>query len=300
MNAEWMLAELEAQLLERCESGSDLVTISGSEAVAASPEGQKASMPLEALLTKVAARRMDTGGVVLPDGVKAALTEGGVTIWVYERPPGVHRFLWIAPDSPAPFGEGTRYRTVRIALPYLIVLVVFVAHSSGRLFLSGANECFFRVQPLKSLDEPLFYPALLNCSRFEPPDGRPLSWICTQHLKPTPAMSDPDLNKSLTAGFNVLRRCLLESGFNLSSEHHEFSSWFTASREVDPRIRTVEAWEQATAQDPLFVLEVPWINTQHTVRQVAARTFTRLNARARTPRNASSLARIIFNNQFSP
>lgn len=257
-------------------------------------------MPLEALLAKVAARRMDTGGVVLPDGIKAVLTEGPVTVWIYESPPTVHRFLWIAPDSPAPFGQGAKYRTVRIALPYLIVFAVFAAQANGHLQLTSANECFFRVEPLKSLDDMLHYPALLNCSRFEPSEGRPLSWICTQYLKPTLAMRDPNLNKGMAVSFNALRRCLLEAGFNLSSEHHEFSSWFTASREVDSRIQTVEAWENATALDPLFVLEVPWIPTRHTVRQVVERTFKNLQAHTRVVNTASALARIIFNHKQAP
>lgn len=273
------------------------ITIRGAEVVAKSPEGQTASMPLDAFLAKLAGHRIDTGGVVLPDGIKASITEGAVTIWVYECPPRVQRFLWIAPDSPVPFGPGTKYRPVRLALPYLIMLVVFAADSGGQLQLTNVNECFFRVEPLKSLEDPLFYPALLNCSRFEPQEGRPLSWICTQHLKPAPAMRVPDLNQRLTASFEALRRCLLETGFNLSSEHHENSSWFTASSKVDPRIHTVEAWEAASAQDSLFVLEVPWLPTHHSVRQVAARIFRQQQIRTRAPRSPAALARIVFNHK---
>ena len=271
------------------------LTIQGSEVTAISPEGQSASMPLEAFLGRVAARRMDTGGVVLPDGVKVAMTEGPVTIWVHERPPCVHRFLWIAPDSPVPFGRGTQYRTVRLALPYVIVLAVFAADASGQLQLTQFNECFFRVEPLKTLDDPLLFPGLLNCSRFEPPAGRPLSWICTQHLKPTLGMRDADPSRRLTASFEALRHCLLETGFNLSSEHHEHSSWFSESKSVDPRVSTVEAWEIASTQNPLFVLEVPWLPTQHTLRQVAARIFQNQQALTKAPRTAAALARHVFN-----
>lgn len=297
VNLELMLGEAQDRLREQRMHAADTITIANGVATAISPEGKRASLPLETLLTKVAARRMDTGGVVLPDGVKSVLTEGAITIWVHEIPPRVYRFLWIASDSPAPFGKHTKYRPVRIALPYLIVFAVFAAQSNGQMLLTGANECFFRVEPFKSLDDSLFFPALLNCSRFEPQDGRPLAWICTQHLKPTPAMHDPDPNKSMGAGFEALRRHLLESSFNLSSEHHEFSSWFTASRHADPRIRTVEAWETATAQDPLFVLEVPWLRTDHTVRQVAGRIFTQQQVHARAARTTGALARIIFNHQ---
>ena len=296
-----LLARLEVELSEKRRAAEkSTLAIRGTEVTATSPEGKTASMPIESFLARVAARRMDTGGVVLPDSIKAVITEGAVTIWVYERSPCVQRFLWISPDSPAPFGAGAKYRSVRLALPYLIMLVVFAAAPGGGLQLSDANECFFRVEPLKTLDDPLQYPALLNCSRFEPQDGRPLSWICTQHLKPTPAMSDSDLSKRLTASFEALRHCLLETGFNLSSEHHEGSSWFTESqsRKVDPRIRTVEAWEAASAQNPLFVLEVPWLPTQHTVLQAAERVFKQQQqAHAKAPWTAAALARIVFNHK---
>ena len=297
VNLELLLGAAQDRLRDQKAHAADTITIANGVATATSPEGKQASMPLEALLAKVAARRMDTANVVLPDGVKTVLTEGGITIWIYESPPRVYRFLWIAPDSPSPFGNGTKYRTVRIALPYLIVFAVFAVQANGRMQLTGANECFFRVEPFKHLDDPLHYPALLNCSRFKPQDGRPLSWICTQHLKHTPAMRDPDSHKAMVASFDALRHCLLESGFNLSSEHHEFSSWFTSSRDVDPRINTVEAWEEATAQDQLFVLDVPWLQTNHTVRQVAERIFTQQQANARHVRTAGGLARIIFNHK---
>lgn len=298
MSADALIAQVQAALAERQRAGDKTaLAIQGTEVIATSPEGQTASMPLDAFLGKVAARRMDTGGAVLPDGVKAVITEGAITIWVYECPPCLQRFQWIAPDSPAPYGPGTKYRPVRLALPYLIMLVVFSADASGNLQLTGANECFFRVEPLKTLEDPLLYPALLNCSRFEPQDGRPLSWICTQHLRPTTAMRDADLSKRLTASFEALRHCLLETGFNLSSEHHEFSSWFTESRKVDPRIDTVEAWEAASAANPLFVLELPWLPTGHTVRQVAERICKQQQAKARAPRTAAALARLVFNHK---
>jgi hypothetical protein len=293
-----LFAQLQAELWDRQRPGDNTtLAVQGTQVTATSPEGKTASMPLEILLAQVAGRRMDTGGVVLPDGIKAVITEGAITLWVWECPPCLHRFLWIAPDSPAPFGPGTKYRPVRLALPYLIMVVVFATDANGSLQLTGANECFFRVEPLKTLDDPLLYPPLLNCSRFEPPAGRPLSWICTQYLKPTPAMQDPNLSKRLTASFEALRHSLLETGFNLSSEHHEYASWFAESCKVDPRIHTVEAWEAASAKNPLFVLEVPWLSTKHTVRQVAERIFKQQNVRAKAPRTAAALARIVFNHK---
>jgi hypothetical protein len=110
-------------------------------------------------------------------------------------------------------------------------------------------------------------------------------------------MRHPDTGKRMTASFEALRHCLLETGFNLSSEHHEASSWYTMSREVDSRIATVEAWEAASAENALFVLEVPWLPANHTVRQVAERIFRHNDARARVPRTAAALARVVFNHK---
>jgi len=274
---------------------SEFIRIEGAEAMATSPEGQLAKMSLADLLAKVAPQRMDTCGVWLPDGVKAVISEGPFTIWVYESPPRVHNFHWIAGDSPSPFGRGTKYRAVRIALPYLIVLAVFGPKPGGQLQLTGVNECFFRTAPLQTLDDELMFPALLNCSKFASEHGRPLSWICTQHLKLDAIAREPDTPRRLCASFNALRHCLLETGFNYSSEGHEGASWFTASRGVDPRVSTVEAWQEATAKDPLFVLDVPWLKTGRTVKQVAARTFKNLGSRRTACATAADLARVIFN-----
>ena len=128
--------------------------------------------------------------------------------------------------------------------------------------IAQENECFFRTEPLRSLNDPVFYPALLNCSKFDPPDGRPLSWICTQFMQDRAnqiARKSTDPNVTMRKGMEALLHCLLETGFNYSSEHHELTSWFTVSKEQDPRIATVERWEAETKKDPNFVLDVPWL-----------------------------------------
>lgn len=271
------------------------ISITDSTVTATSPEGKTAQMPLGDLLAKVGGHSMHLNGLILPDGVKTVFHEPPVLLWVWESPPRLYNFNWIANDSPVPFGSGARYRPVRLGLPYLVMLAVFVIGPDGQWHLSGVNECFFRTAPLKNLNDELFYPALLNCSKFVPAERRPLSWICTQHLKATPAMSSPDLNTRLRAGFDALRHCLLDTAFNWSSDHHEAASWFSESRGVDPRVNTVEAWEQASQADPLFGLEVAWLKTGHTLAQVALRIFQNHQAPVPQSMTAATLARIIFN-----
>lgn len=274
------------------------ITIQGKVVSTETPEGQPVSMELEKLvgLVKSYGGRALHTGCVLPDGVKFVRSQGPVTVWVYERTPQVYNLRWIAGDSPSPFGKDTTYRSVRIALPYLVVLAVFITGRNGRLQLSPYNECFFRNDPLKSADDELLYPALLNCSKFKPPEGHPLSWICTANMDLRLQGRHPDENRRLRDSLRALLHCLLETGYNRSSEHHEESSWFTESAGVDPRIATIEAWEKATTSDSIFVLDVPWLKTGKSLGQVIDRIFG--NAQASRPplASATDIARLMINN----
>jgi hypothetical protein len=255
------------------------------------------SMPLDDLLQRVGPG-LSTGDIVLPSGVKSVLSQGPLTIWFWEQPPRVHQLSWICADSPRPYGSGTTYRKVRIALPYLVIAAVFGREESGMPNILCKDECFFRNAPLKSLDDELCYPGLLNCSKFTPSqvqNGRPLSWICTQHLKRTKLMSSNRIGDRFVGGFEAVRYCLLETSFNLSSEHHEANSWYGESKKLDPRIATIERWEKETAKDPLFVLDVPWKPTGHTLRQLANRIFTANGGGNGTIKTADDIARLILN-----
>lgn len=269
------------------------VKIEGTKMTAVLPEGQAASMSVEEVLAVACPPRMNTCGTVVPDGFRLAYPRGQFTIWVHEIPPRVYQFKWIANDSPAKFGEGTTYRPVRIALPYVIVLAVFEGD-----MLSDSNECFFRTKPLVDAErDELLYPGLLNCSKFSPPDGKPLSWICTQNLDRRKLTTAPDAATRMRAGLEVLIHCLFESGFNYSSDLHEASSWFTESNRVDRRIATVEKWEEATKQDPLFAVDVPWLKTGLSVKQVVERIFKNRGACEQRVASADDFARVIFNHQ---
>ena len=261
---------------------------------AVSPEGKSGSMRLEEFVEKVRGPAADLNSVIRPKGVIYERVEGNAVIWIYECGPKVYNLKWIAADSAKPFGQGTKYRQVRIALPYLIIFAAFAVMPPGRLTLTPSNEAFFSNDRIRSVDAELLFPALLNCSVFNPPDGRPLSWICTQHLDRS-FDSESDLNRRMNGGFKALHHCLLEAGFNYSSEHHEGMSGFTASQKVDERISTVEKWEAASAEDSEFVLKVPWVKTGHTVAGVTERIFKRLNATRPPIKTASDVARIVFN-----
>ena len=280
------------------EKPGETVLFEGNEAHATTPEGARKTVKVSDLLNRLAPRVPDTCGTILPDGVKCVVpVPGGLTL-VHQTPPQVYSFKWIANDSEAEYGPGTRYRSVRLGLPYMIVFAVFATTGRRGTVLSQRNECFFSNEPLetKGIDTPLHYPALLNCSKLSA-EAHPLSWICTQYLDKKEFRARPTMDASLREGLGALLRHLLESGFNRSSEHHEGASGFSASvdAKIDPRIATVDDWEKATHEDPLFVLSVPWLPVGMTVRDATGRIGQLGRSRTSKFDTAADIARVIFN-----
>lgn len=280
------------------EKGAAKVVLEGKQALHTSPEGKEFAMPLDKLAGQMGPG-VSTGEVILPNGVRCVLSQGPFTLYFWERPPHIARFKWIAPDSPEPYGPEAEYRKVRIAVPYIIIMAVFSRVNKGfPQLLTHWNECFFRNAPLASINDELMFPALLNCSTW-PGDpfgmGHSLSWICTQYLKRQKGMSSTDPGVVMAAGMEAVRFCLLETGFNLSSEHHEGNSWYGASKGIDPRIHPVENWEEETKKDPLFVLDVNWKPARHTIKTLAERTFKRLNAPTGAVATTDDVVKIITN-----
>jgi len=185
----------------------------------------------------------------LPDGVKFYDWRPPFLVVVHQSPPHVRQLRWIAADSPVPFGEGVVYRKVRLSLPYAVTFAVYEQRGPG-LYLTHANELYFRNEPLRSRQDQVGYPALLNLSQVHTP-LREKAWICTQYLEP-----DPDA--TWTEQLQMLLEHTWNGGFNLSSENHEGASWFGLSEGIHPDLHPVERWEQASAAFDAFALTVPW------------------------------------------
>jgi hypothetical protein len=273
--------------------GEEKIIIRGDTATLKAANGKAIAMSVHALLQQAAPRRIDSCGMRLPREVRFAYSRGDFLILVCEYPAGPYTVSWIADDSPAPYGSEATYQNVTISLPYVVVLAAF-----QRDYLSSVNECFFRRAPLAEIDEEneLLYPGLLNCSRFMPPDGRPLSWICTQKLDRTPIHREPDSRKRIVVGLEALRRCLFEQGFNMSSDYHEFSSWYTESRRVDERIGTVKRWHDETIKDRFMGLDIAWLKVDANLKAVIERMFQNNGVHAGGICNSRQLARLMINN----
>lgn len=269
----------------------DQIRFETGKVIVTTAEGQIVSISLEKLISVLAPECMNTCGVVLPDGIRLIYPNGPMTVVVYERPPGPTPLKWIAADSPAPYGEEATYRQVTISLPYVVVLAAFENNT-----LSDYSECFFRVDRIREEDDDhgLLYPGLLNCSRFMPPEGRPLSWICTQKLDRSAIRHERNPKRRIRLGLEALNECLFETGFNYSSDHHERSSWYTESKSVDKRIATIDSWQEETCKDGFFAMEVPWLDTGMTVKQVVQRMFENRRLNERKISTSKQLARLIL------
>lgn len=282
------------------EHGAVSVTLDGGDVRVTTEEGTEGRLSLDAVLAELPREGPDTAGI-LPEGTVGVfgLPRGGQVV-VHQTPPTVRRLRWVARDSEERWGPGTKYREVRVALPYLVLLAVFGRKGPrGQPVLTDRNEVFFRTAPLRSLDDPLSYPALLNVSYYGD-RGPSLAWVCTQHLQRPRERPDEPADHHRARSVQELWRHLLDGGFNESSEAHEAGSWFTESvkRGVDPRIETIEAWEQASAENPEFPLEVSWVPTGHSLAQVVER-IRRLHFGPR-PLTAHDVARTVLNAKRTP
>jgi hypothetical protein len=272
-----------------------MITIENDTIKVTSPEGVEMAMKVCDFVRAIAPERIDTRDLVLPSGTRSFQTRGRLAILIHETAPRVCNFKWIDENSPVPFGEGAVYRQVKIALPYVLVYAVFEQRRGGAFRLSALNECFFANEPLVDLDQKLFFPALLNCSRFDPPEGRPLSWICTQHLRQVERPRRRNRNRQLHAELKSLLHCLFETGFNYSSEHHEAESWFTASAKADPRIASIDAWKEATEKDRMCALDISWLPTGLSAGQIADRIFNNAGSSTAAVNSSEDIERIVFN-----
>jgi hypothetical protein len=289
---------LRASRRQRASPGptAEIVTLRDNVATVVTDEGNEYQMPIEQLFRLAVPTVVESGGLNLSSEVRFGYTRGQTTVLVCEYSAGPYTLFWVTDDSELAGGVRPPYRAVTISLPYVIVMAAFEDST-----LSNLNECFFSTTPLGVTDEDneLLFPGLLNCSRFEPQEGRPLSWICTEELNRRAIFGEPEPRRRLHLGLKALRECLFQSGFNYSSDNHEYASWYTESRRVDRRVSNIDRWQTATKKNGFFALDVPWIKTGKNVRQIVERMFDIRGVSKTRIRDVRQIARIIINHHES-
>ena len=284
---------------------NERVTIEGKTVEASMAEGASAKVELDRFLQLLAPPVLSTAGTVLPEGVRLIYSTRTMTILIWELGPQVHRVKWITTGSKAPFkmpGQEVSYGFRRLALPYVVIVAVFARMPGGRLVLTGRNEAYFRNETIKRGDDRLCYPALLNISKFPRTEAaaRPLAWICTQYTDLGALAAIRDDNERLRRSLLELKRTMLESGFNYSSEHHELTSYWTLSSRRIPEVADLDRWEALSRKQPLFPLEVAWLPARIgrkalTLDGLAGRIIAQGGAGNRPIATSADVARLVFN-----
>ncbi len=203
---------------------------------------------LRSLADALAARGPRPG--VLPPGTRLVLARGGSLVVAVEQAPQVRRVEWrpgTLKDAAAAGGAEGR-RTVALATPYVLHLVRFFRESFEEM------RVFYRAAPLLAEGDTVSLPNLWNVQAAESPLAR-----CRACLRGRPALEGLALGAQATAAIEFF----WAAGFNLDIEDNAFER----GRGLDPRVASLEAWEAATAADPLFVLQVPWAPAGLTIRQ---------------------------------
>ena len=201
-------------------------------------------------------------GEPIPETVRFAWRRGDAVVLVLEQKPAMHTVRWLTDDSPAPFGKGATYREVRLAFPFVLVIVAF----RGGNF-TGQQQCFYRRAPLASLEDELLLPNLLNVARAY---GQ-TCWLCLANLRKNFAAI------SWNERVRAIWSHLFDAGFNASSEFHEGMSYWQAMRSVDRRVGSLSAWEAETRKDPFFPLKVEWRTAGKTVGEVMEEMMDRIS-----------------------
>lgn len=208
---------------------------------------------------------------LLPPGTRLAVIRGLTTLLAVEQPPQLRRLLW----DLRPIGEDDPYRERVLAFPYMVYIILFYHDSFEEM------RVFYRNGPLESNKDLLCYPNLLNVQA----SPGTLS-NCRACMRGKPVLSE----QSLSLQTEELINYFWTTGFNIDVEQNSF--W--RAQKLDPRIAAVDAWEKASREDPLFVLEIPWESTGFAVQQLMESLMSLRITRARRLEQASDVADLIY------
>jgi len=172
---------------------------------------------------------------VLPEGTRLFARWRHTAVLVVEEPPRVRRVRWSAKTLKS---EGT-YSEHHLAFPFIVYLVGFYQTDFD------AMRIYYRSAPLTGEGDALHLPNLWNVQAAESPLAR-----CRACLRGRPEGLSRPVGEQATG----LIEFFWASGFNQDIE----DNCFDRARKRDPRIATLQVWEEATGADPLFPLGVAW------------------------------------------
>lgn len=190
----------------------------------------------------------DEGPVLMPDYTRLYYRKGNTEILVMEYPPQVrlmkfHGSLAKRASSTSEMAEGElkAVHTYSLALPYVVFVFKFV----NGIFTEV--RCAFSDRPLKRLEEKPMRPYLSNLD---------------SNMSVCLGVS---FDRSLLMKDNIVQQsALVLSHFWQTVYSDEWSRHYWDNKthfdQNDPRMASLDAWQQASIENPLFVVEdVKWL-----------------------------------------
>jgi hypothetical protein len=178
---------------------------------------------------------------VQPRGARIVQRRRDAVAMALEIAPHTRRVRWLADDSKVPYGPRAKYAEYFVGFPFIVLLLVFRGGS-----LTGQQQLYYRRASLDHGDD-LLLPNLYNVAQ----GYRQRCWVCLQHV--------PDVGgMSWDVKISTIVDHIFSAAFNRSSEEHEGNSYWTMVPAVDPRVSSMQAWQEATRADRRVALGLPW------------------------------------------
>lgn len=243
-------------------SADPVVRIEGEAAVLVSGRQERARVSVRRLVEELA-RGIERGPScgVLPDRVRLWSERGDCVGLAIELPPGPRTVRVLREDSKSPFGPSARYREATLSFPWVVLPIVF-----HRGALTGMAQLYYRTRPLAEGSD-LLFPNLYNVARGY---GLPC-WLCLANLGDVSSLPWP-------AKVHAIVDHVFGAGWNRSSEVHEGNSYWGSTSGLDPRVASIEAWEAATREQPMFACQVQWKAAGSTIHAELERMARQLGA----------------------
>lgn len=186
--------------------------------------------------------------LILPDGIKLAYTKGHRTVIVIEQKPQTRTVTFDAElvkkasvAKEAKEHNEFGYRFV-LAFPYVYFVIVF---DVGKY---KYHELYFRNKPLTSIREHIYLAPIPNVFRDKGKDYKPMCM-------------GADFGSIVREELTVARQSeMVVSDFWQRAFNAELGSGDHES--LDPRIKNYAVWQENSAKNPLFILEVPWTKSK--------------------------------------
>ena len=254
------------------------IEIEGETATCKQGSISRFSAPVVDFVTALAERHEGAPFLdAIPETARFIRSRDNNIVLALEEKPTVRKVRWLADDSPAPYGPKARYKTARLAFPFVVLVVAFRGGA-----LTGQSQCFYRVAPLQQSSDELALPNLFNVAKAYDQD----CWVCLVNMQES--LKPLSWNRRVRAIWDHV----FCASFNKSSEEHEGMSYWSTMRSLDPRVASLAAWEEASGHDPYFVLDVPWKPLGKSIETVMEEMLQVRGLRPFRP-NAASLAQVL-------